>query len=141
MPANNSHLPLTEGPGSPDRPGGNGGMADEAEIRRLVIAFYSAAREDELIGPVFEREVTDWDAHFDRMCDFWSSAVLKSGRYSGRPAMKHFGLGLTPEHFDRWLGLWEWTARDELGHGKADPFVDMGNRMARAMLNITGMVG
>lgn len=141
------HLPLTEGKahtptGAASDPADHTDQtASEADIRRLVVAFYERGRTDPLIGPIFGREVTDWEAHFDRMCDFWSSAVLKTGRYSGRPAMQHFGLGLTPEHFDRWLGLWEETALAELGAAKADPFVDMGRRMARAMLNITGMVG
>lgn len=127
-------LPLTEGPG--ENPTG----ITEADIRRLVVAFYESARTDDVIGPIFDREVGDWDAHFDRMCDFWSSAVLKTGRYSGRPGMKHFGLGLSPEHFDRWLGQWERAATEHLGARDAAPFIDMGRRMARGMMNITGMM-
>ncbi len=136
-------MPLTEAPGGVGRgdaarPGGR--PAGEDEIRRLVVEFYDAARGDDLLGPIFDAGVGDWDAHYDTMCDFWSSAVLKTGRYSGRPAAAHFGLGLTEAHFDRWLSLWERVARDELGDSKAEPFVDMGRRMARAMMNVTGML-
>lgn len=131
-------LPLTERSG--DDPTHASQTVTEADIRRLVVAFYDSARTDEVIGPIFDREVQDWDAHFDRMCDFWSSAVLKTGRYSGRPGMKHFGLGLSPDHFDRWLGRWEHAATAQLGDQRAAPFIDMGRRMARGMMNITGMM-
>jgi hemoglobin len=56
---------------------------DAAMIERLVRAFYKSARRDPLIGPIFERHVRDWDAHLARMCDFWSSVALMSGRYHG----------------------------------------------------------
>lgn len=149
MRSGNEHLPLSE----PSR-GSNPRTSDprtseartseagisETDIRRLVVGFYTAARTDDVIGPVFEGSVDDWDTHFDRMCDFWSSAILKTGRYSGRPAMQHFGLGLTPEHFERWLCAWERTARDELGAAKAAPFIDMGQRMARSMMNMRGVL-
>lgn len=131
-----NELPLTEGRHPPAA-----ASVSEEDIRRLVVAFYESARGDGLIGPIFDGHVADWDAHFDTMCDFWSSAVLKTGRYSGRPAAAHFGLGLTEPHFDRWLAVWEQTARRELGAAKAEPFVAMGRRMAEAMMNVTGMVG
>lgn len=131
-----NELPLTEGSG-----GAGVAPASEGEIRRLVVEFYETARGDGLIGPVFDGHVADWDAHFDTMCDFWSSAVLKTGRYSGRPAAAHFGLGLTEQHFERWLAIWEQTAERELGGAKAAPFIAMGRRMADAMMNVTGMVG
>ncbi len=132
-------LSLTENLGSPES--GDIEIASEADIRRLVVSFYATAREDPMLGPIFVAEVADWDKHFDRMCDFWSSAVLKTGRYSGRPALKHFGLGLTPEHFSHWLAMWTKVSTDELGETKAAPFIDMGQRMGRAMMNVTGLVG
>ncbi len=116
------------------------GAADEGDIRRLVMVFYDEARRDVLLGPIFDEVFGDWDAHYDTMCDFWSSAVLRTGRYSGRPASAHFGLGLTEAHFERWLSLWERVARRELGESKAAPFVEMGRRMVRAMMNVTGML-
>jgi hemoglobin len=40
---------------------------DEPMIDRLVREFYSRARHDPLIGPIFEREIRDWELHFARM--------------------------------------------------------------------------
>ncbi|MDM7138280.1 group III truncated hemoglobin, partial [Klebsiella pneumoniae] len=58
---------------------------DEAEIGRLVSAFYEKARQDAVLGPIFARHVSDWDDHLRRISDFWSSVILRSGRYRGRP--------------------------------------------------------
>src|SRR4051794_41374437 len=78
----------------------------EDQIRAVVVEFYRRARRDEQLGPVFEKHVEEWDGHLARMTDFWSAALLRSGRYSGRPVERHRtipGLGLG--HFDRWIEL------------------------------------
>ena len=46
------------------------------------------------------------------MCAFWSSVALMSGRYHGQPMAKHLPLPIDARHFDRWLALFETTARD-----------------------------
>lgn len=86
---------------------------DEAGLRRLVETFYGRARLDPLIGPVFERTVHDWPAHFDLLVDFWSSVLLATGRFHGRPLPKHAAAGVHGEHFPRWLAIWDATV-DEL---------------------------
>lgn len=48
---------------------------DEAMIAALMRAFSERARHDSLIGPVFERQVHDWEAHIRRLCAFWSSVA------------------------------------------------------------------
>ena len=65
---------------------------DEASIRALVDAFYERVRADETLGPIFARLITDWQSHMPKMYDFWTSAVLRTGRYSGRPIEAHQGL-------------------------------------------------
>jgi hypothetical protein len=63
---------------------------DEAMIRRLVHAFYGEARRDPVLGPIFEDAVAGaWDAHLAKLCDFWSSVLLMSGRFSGAPMAAH----------------------------------------------------
>src|SRR5579872_3739376 len=75
---------------------------DTSMIERLVLAFYARARRDPLIGPVFESRVRDWDTHLKRMCDFWSSVALMSGRYHGEPMAAHLPLPIDTPHFNRW---------------------------------------
>jgi len=80
----------------------------EAEVSEAVERFYALGRADALLGPVFEARVADWDAHLKTMCNFWMSAIYRTGRYSGRPLEVHRSIeGLSRRHFDRWLGLWE----------------------------------
>ncbi|MBX3514663.1 MAG: group III truncated hemoglobin [Xanthobacteraceae bacterium] len=86
---------------------------NEDTIHALVHGFYDAVRRDDLIGPIFEREVAagKWPVHLDKMCAFWSSLLLKTRRYQGRPLSPHLRIPeLSNEHFQRWLSLFGATA-------------------------------
>jgi hemoglobin len=76
-------------------------------IKTVVHQFYAKIRADEILGPIFDRVIGDhWDEHLAKMCDFWSSVMMMSGRYKGNPMVAHMRLKMVrPEHFDRWLGL------------------------------------
>lgn len=100
---------------------------------RQVHAFYAAARRDPLIGPVFEARVDDWDRHLGRMCAFWSSVALMSGRYAGTPMQAHAPLPIEAAHFDRWLALWAETARLRCPPAAAERFVTLAARIARSL--------
>jgi hemoglobin len=71
---------------------------EEAEqgIRRLVAVFYARVRRDAVLGPVFARALGEdeeaWSAHLARVSDFWSSVMLRSGRYHGDPFSVHLRL-------------------------------------------------
>jgi hemoglobin len=93
---------------------------NEANIALLVQTFYGRAREDDLLGPVFNAAVADWDHHLAQLTDFWSSMMLKTGRYNGRPMRPHLVLPLTGAHFDRWLLLFEPTVREIFDKDVAD---------------------
>lgn len=105
---------------------------DEAVLERLVRAFYAAAREDPLLGPVFAR-VGDWEAHVARIAAFWSSVALATGRYSGQPMAAHLPLPLEPAHFARWLALFEATARAECMPAGAAHLTERARRIARSL--------
>ncbi|MSR19688.1 MAG: group III truncated hemoglobin [Gemmatimonadetes bacterium] len=103
----------------------------EQEIRDLVFAFYERVREDELLGPVFEARLEGrWAPHLEKMCDFWSSILLATGRFSGNPAETHARVpGISPAHFDRWLELFQRTAGDTLRPHIAADVVGPAHRM------------
>ena len=88
----------------------------EPQIRDLVFTFYDRVREDESLGPIFESRLAGrWDPHLERMCDFWSGVLLATGRFRGNAVQAHRGIpGIAPAHFDRWLELFEETARATL---------------------------
>jgi len=85
---------------------------DEEMIRAVVHGFYAKIRADAALGPIFARVIgEDWDPHLAKMCDFWSSVMLMSGRYKGNPMTAHLRLkSVRPEHFARWLELFGETA-------------------------------
>lgn len=103
---------------------------DRESIDRLVSTFYARAREDALIGPIFDKAVSDWDHHIARISEFWSSVILKTGQYNGRPLPPHLALGLENKHFDRWLDLFEQTAREIFPPEASIIFIDRARRIA-----------
>lgn len=105
----------------------------EEAIRDLVYSFYDAVRADPLIGPVFDANIAPdaWPAHLDKMCSFWSSVLLKTKRYDGRPLPPHLTLGpVTDAHFARWLTLFRPVARRVLDHENALKAIAHAERMA-----------
>jgi hemoglobin len=106
---------------------------DDAMIERLVHTFYAKARKDPLIGPVFESKVERWDDHLARMCAFWSSVALMSGRYHGQPMVKHFPLPIDTPHFNRWLELFAETAREVCPPAAAAHFLERAHRIADSL--------
>lgn len=115
---------------------------DEDMIRALVHAFYDRVRSDPLIGPIFEARIEDWDAHLVRMCAFWSSVALMSGRYHGRPMEKHAPLPIDAPHFDRWLALFGETAEEICPPAAAAHFKMHAGNIARSLeMGVAGFHG
>lgn len=82
-------------------------------IDGLVDAFYAKVAADRLLGPIFQRHVTDWPPHLARMKAFWRSILHNSGEFSGNPMLKHIAIpGLEFGHFERWLHLFYQTLRE-----------------------------
>ena len=130
-------LPMGERPALPDADAAGIG---EDLIRDVVAEFYRRARRHDTLGPVFEAHVRDWDAHLDRMHDFWSAALLRTGRYSGRPVEAHRSIpGITAGHFDCWLSLFEETVRDLCPPDQAEAFLVRAGRMRDGMIMVLGL--
>lgn len=105
----------------------------EAMIERLVRAFYARVRSDALLAPIFEARIHDWEPHLQQMCAFWSSVALMSGRYHGTPMAKHMPLPVDAVHFDRWLDLFEATARELCPPEAASHFIERARRIAASL--------
>ena len=104
----------------------------EDQIRVLVHTFYGRVREDDLIGPIFNAKVEDWPEHLAKLCDFWSSVVLRTRRFQGRPMRAHLLIAdqIRPEHFDRWLDMFEATAHEVLPPQAAPVFIQRARMIA-----------
>jgi hemoglobin len=109
----------------------------EAQISALVDTFYTRARHDPEIGPIFNAVIDDWPRHLAVLKDFWSSVLLATGRYKGNPVMRHFQIGLDPQHFERWLALFAETARDVFSPDSAAQIVEKSRLIARNLQDLT----
>lgn len=101
-------------------PGYPVGVTEEM-IEAVVHGFYGKIRQDPALGPIFTKAIAPdaWPAHLRKMCDFWSSVLLMSGRFHGAPMPAHARIetkpaeGINARHFARWLHLFTETT-DEL---------------------------
>jgi hemoglobin len=92
-------------------------IADEADIKQLVDAFYAKVNRDGLLAPVFnDFAKVDWEEHLPLLCTFWSTLLFRSAAYKGQPFPKHILLPVAREHFNRWVSLFKETV-DELFKG------------------------
>ncbi|CAN5373899.1 group III truncated hemoglobin [soil metagenome] len=109
-------------------------LCTEEEIVQLVYGFYDAVRRDEVLGPVFNRHVGNWDAHLPTMVDFWSSALRGTARFRGSPMVKHAALpGLSIALFQRWLGLFRQTTGALPNTALAEQANDLAQRIAHSL--------
>lgn len=109
-------------------------LCTEAEVATLVHTFYASIRLDEVLGPIFESHVNDWDLHLAKLVDFWSSILRRSGRFSGAPMPKHAALpGLSAALFQRWLRLFRENAAAQSNHAMGEQACVMAERIAQSL--------
>ncbi|GJE55999.1 MULTISPECIES: group III truncated hemoglobin [Methylobacterium] len=108
----------------------------EETLGLFLDAFYAKVRCDAVIGPVFAARIADgdWPRHLAKIRDFWSSVLLKSGRYKGNPFGKHQAIGgLGLAHFERWLGLFSQTAAEAFAPEIAAILSERANRIGDSL--------
>jgi hemoglobin len=106
---------------------------DEPMIERLVREFYRRIQRDPSLGPIFAARVGDWEHHIAKLCAFWSSVALMTGRYHGQPMRVHLALPVDRTHFDQWLSLFEATAADVCPPQAAAHVVERARRIADSL--------
>ncbi len=106
---------------------------DEDILTELVHRFYARVRDDDVLGPIFAAQITDWGPHLARMVAFWSSVALMTGRYHGAPVPAHTRLPINAAHFDRWLALFRQTAQDVCTPTGAAHVIERAERIARSL--------
>lgn len=68
-----------------------------------------------------------------RLCAFWSSVTLMSGRYHGHLMIAHLRLPADTPHFDRWLGIFAAAACEVCPPPAAAHFLDRAHRIADSL--------
>jgi hemoglobin len=104
-------------------------LGGRAGLERLLERFYAQANQDPVLGPIFSAHVHDWPSHLETVTHFWSNHTGGPVLYRGGMG-KHLRLGLAPEHFERWLQLWEQNARQECGPEIAAELLQLARHIA-----------
>ncbi|WP_299248225.1 group III truncated hemoglobin [uncultured Aquimarina sp.] len=105
------------------------------DVYNVVTQFYAKIRKEEILGPIFNHIIQDWDEHLNRLTDFWETNLLFVANYKGNPIKVHqqvdatFQGSITEHHFGIWLRLW-FTTIDGLYTGEK---AETAKRRARKM--------
>lgn len=109
-------------------------LCSEEEISQFVQNFYARIRSDEVLGPIFERHVADWDEHLVKLTDFWSSALRGTRRFRGTPMPTHAALpSLNAALFNHWLQLFRGTAADLPNQPLRERITELAQRIAESL--------
>lgn len=110
-------------------------IENREDIYKLVSSFYQKIRKQEVLGPIFNHIIKDWDEHIERLTDFWETNLLFVAKFKGNPIVVHqhvdstFKGSITEKHFGIWLHLWV-TTTDSLFEGER---AEIAKRRARKM--------
>lgn len=115
------------------RVGGHEGIA------KLLRHFYADVRQDPLIGPIFNAQITDWRRHLEVIASFWEALIGGPRSYAGPMPMKHLPLRLQEGHFERWLFLWQANCRAQLPVDVAREMIGLANHIGHRLRLILGV--
>lgn len=112
-------------------------LTTKEDIADLVNAFYAKIREDDMLGPIFDKHIAEdeWPSHLSKLADFWEMKLLGGTQFRGSPSQKHIDVDraskhtIAQDHFAHWLQLWLETI-DEKYTG---PLAERAKAQARKM--------
>jgi hemoglobin len=87
-------------------------IENRADVSFLVHQFYAKIRADREIGFYFNEMISDWDAHLEKLTDFWETNLFGVRKYKGNPHAvhnevdSHFDEKITTNEFGIWLNHW-----------------------------------
>lgn len=110
-------------------------------ILKLVSSFYADVRQHAVIGPIFNEQIKDWQAHLAEITEFWVLQTGGKSKYGGGFAGAHMKIGLKPEHFQHWLNLWEYNNARHLAPAEATEMNDLAHLFASRLFAVTQRYG
>ena len=113
-------------------------LVDRVAVHDLVVEFYREVVFDDLLGPVFgEIAEVDWAIHIPHLIDYWCRVLLGEPGYSGAILDAHARIHemepLRPEHFDRWLVIWQNAISRRWSGPQADRALNHATRIAEVL--------
>ena len=119
---------------TPRTEGQHAAVVDKRAIGDVIERFYERVRGDDLLAPVFDAKVSDWDAHRERMGRTWCGVFLGESAEPGAPPPAYGALrALDAPQVDRWAALFEDAARDVFVPELAAEVVERARKTADAL--------
>lgn len=93
-------------------------ILDRNDVYLLVNKFYDKVKLDPEIGPFFHKSIENWDAHIEKITNFWESSLFMVSTYSGNPGRTHVKVDaendkvIDEKSFGVWLNLWVQTINE-----------------------------
>jgi hemoglobin len=114
-------------------------LKDRSDLEYLIDTFYKDVIADITIGSFFTEVIKlDWEKHIPVMIDFWETVLFGGYKYKGNPMLVHMELdkkaSLQPEHFKRWLYLWETTIKENFSGQIAAKAIEKAQTVSQVML-------
>jgi len=116
-----------------------------SDLSKLIVRFYARIRKDELLGPIFNGIIHDWDHHLSHITDFWERNLFGTAQFYGNPGRKHMDVDekenntIEKKHFDTWLGIFYRTVDEMFEGAKAEEIkmraTTIGSNFHRMILN------
>lgn len=106
-------------------------------ILKLIKPFYIDVRQHAVLGPIFNSHIQDWLAHLEKISEFWALQAGGPSKYRGGFGAAHISLGLKPEHFQLWLGLWEFNNARQLPPVEAAEMNELAHEFGRRLFGLT----
>ena len=106
-------------------------------ILKLLRPFYIDVRQHQLLGPIFNSHIQDWETHLAKITEFWALQAGGDSKYRGGFAGAHMGLGVQQEHFEHWLGLWKFNNARSLAPREAEELNGLAQQLAGRLFAVT----
>jgi len=93
-------------------------ISSREDIIFLVNTFYTKVRDNDLLGPIFNTMIKDWETHLELLTDFWETNLFFVKKYTGNPLEKHaevdkyYNYSINELHFGTWINIWHQTIDD-----------------------------
>ncbi|WP_343588735.1 group III truncated hemoglobin [Flavobacterium sp.] len=111
-------------------------IENRTDVSFLVHQFYTKIRADREIGFYFNEIISDWDAHLEKLTDFWETNLFGVRKYKGNPhevhneVDAHFDEKITPNEFGIWLNHWFQTINEHFEGENADTLKRRAQKMS-----------
>lgn len=114
-------------------------LENRADVAVVVHNFYDKVREDEILGPIFNTVITDWEEHLDKLVTFWDMNLFGGKAYTGNPIEAHQHVDrvagpIEPYHFGIWLNLWFETINALYEGDNADVLIRRARKMQTVIM-------